>query len=113
MRQRQTLKILYNIDPIYRQPEGGTLAYESLHFMFLLLYIMYKLKLLRNNALLLSEPDTTSSSSVPTQQEYLEIEAIAAHPDDHSQRHLCIPTHPKDMEGLEIEATAAHPDDHL
>ena len=112
MRQRQTLKILYNIDPIYRQPEGGTLAYEFLHFMFLLLYIMYKLKLLRNNALLLSEPDMTSSSSAPSQQEYLEIEATAAHPDDHSQRHMCIPPHPKDMVGPAYEATAAPLDDH-
>ena len=80
--------------------------------MFLLLYIMYQLKLLRNNALFLSEPDMTSSSSVPTQQEYLEIEATAAHPDDPSKRHICIHPHPKDMVGLEIEATAAHPDDH-
>ena len=69
---------------------------------------MYKLKLLRNNALLLSEPDMTSST---TQQEYLGIEATAAHPDDPSKRHICIHHHPKDMVGLEIEATAAHPDD--
>ena len=53
-----------------------------------------------------------NSSGAPTQQEYLEIEATAAYPDDHSQRHYCIPTYPKDMEGLVHEPTAAHPDDH-
>ena len=53
--------------------------------------------------------DSNKPATIPVNLEY---EATAVHADDHSQRHIRIHAHTKDMVALVHEPTAAHQDDH-